>query len=324
MRHRPSDTIRITDEGVARDDFLQDVLDGLREPQKEIFSKYFYDRRGSALFDRITELEEYYPTRTELEIMRRYQDQIDAEIGPRAVVVEYGSGSSMKTRLLLDKLEDPVAYVPIDISRRHLVESATAISRDYPELEVLPVVADYTASFTLPEPTSRSEKTVVYFPGSTIGNFDLDQAHEFLDHVAEVCGTGGGLLIGVDLVKDVEVLERAYNDAEGVTAEFNLNLLERINRELGADFDLGAFEHRAIWNPALNRIEMHLVSQRPQRVNIDGENFRFEAGETIHTENSHKFTIDGFADLASPWFRQDRVWTDDRRFFSLQYLTRVV
>jgi len=321
MQHFAKDVLRVTDQSVFKDSFLSDVLDGLRQPQKEIFSKYLYDRRGSELFERITELDEYYPTRTEIGIMRTFQEEIDDALGPRAFVVEYGSGSSTKTRLLLDRLVDPVGYVPIDISDEHLIDSARSIAQDYPHIEVLPLIADYTARMQLPRPTRKPDRVVVYFPGSTIGNFDVDQARDFLGHVAEVCGKGGGLLIGVDLVKDVGVLERAYDDTEGVTAEFNLNLLKRINRELGADFNLDAFEHTAPWNESMQRIEMHLRSLRAQVVQIGGQRFEFDQDETIHTENSHKFTIGGFADLARPWFRQVHVWTDEREYFSLQYLT---
>jgi dimethylhistidine N-methyltransferase len=320
MQHFAKDVLRVTDQGIVNGNFLSDVIEGLRQPQKEVFSKYFYDQRGSELFEQITELEEYYPTRTELSIMRTFQAEIDAAIGPRAFVVEYGSGSSTKTRFLLDRLEDPVGYVPIDISRDHLVESAQSIARGYPLLEVLPLVADYTESMKLPQPTRTPDRVVVYFPGSTIGNFDADRAADFLEHVSQVCGAGGGLLIGVDLVKDSEILEQAYDDSAGVTAAFNLNLLKRINRDLGADFDLEAFTHRAIWNESDQRIEMHLRSQRDQVVHIDGQRFLFKEGETIHTENSHKFTIEGFAKLAAPWFEQTHVWTDEREYFSLQYL----
>ncbi len=321
MQHHAKDVLRVSDQGVLQDRFLSDILDGLRQPQKEIFSKYLYDQRGSELFEEITRLDEYYPTRTEIGIMRTFQEEIDAALGPRAFVVEYGSGSSTKTRLLLDRLVDPVGYVPIDISDDHLIDSARSIAKDYPHIEVLPLIADYTASIRLPRPTRKPDRVVVYFPGSTVGNFDVDQARDFLGHVAEVCGHGGGLLIGVDLVKDVGVLEQAYEDADGVTAEFNLNLLRRINRELGADFNLDAFEHAAIWNESKQRIEMHLRSLRAQEVHIGGERYEFGQGETIHTENSHKFTIAGFAALAEPWFQQVHVWTDERDYFSLQYLT---
>lgn len=317
-----TDALTVTDLGVVHDDFRSDVLSGLSLPQKQIASKYFYDQRGSQLFDEITKLEEYYPTRTEISIMRDYQQEIDDVLGPRALIVEYGSGSSTKTRLLLDRLVDPAGYVPIDISRAHLLEAATAIADEYPHLEVLPVVADYTADIQIPKSAIDPARIVVYFPGSTIGNFDHADARSFLEHAADVSGPGGAMLIGVDLVKDIAVLENAYDDAEGVTAAFNLNLLTRINRELGADFDLDGFRHRAVWVPEFSRIEMHLVSTRDQRVDVGGEAFAFTEGEYIHTENSHKFSVEAFADLARPSFELERVWTDARRYFSLQYLVR--
>jgi dimethylhistidine N-methyltransferase len=316
------EALQVTDLGVVADDFASDVVEGLRKKQKSIPSKYFYDRRGSQLFDRITQLQEYYPTRTEISIMERYQDEIDAVLGPRALIIEYGSGSSTKTRLLLDRLIDPVAYMPIDISKQHLLHSASLIAGDYPDLEVLPVVADYTSDMVLPEPAEVPERTVVYFPGSTIGNFEPEGARDFLSHVASVCGPGGGLLIGVDLVKDTDVLEAAYNDSAGITAKFNLNLLHRINAELGAEIDVSSFEHLAFWSPDKSRIEMHLRSRIRQSIRVADVRFDFKRGETIHTENSHKFTIDGFAELAEPWFTQDHVWTDDNQWFSLQVMAR--
>lgn len=320
MDHKPGDVVRVVDQSVPRVTFLEDVLEGLRMPQKEIFSKYFYDRRGSELFDQICELDEYYPTRTELAIMTDHIDEIVTAVGPDVMLVEYGSGSSSKTRILLDHLENPVAYVPIDISRGHLLDTSETLAADYPKLQVLPVVADYTGSLELPEPHRRPRRVVGYFPGSTVGNFDREAAHEFLGAVAHEVGSGGGLLIGVDLKKDVGILERAYNDAAGVTAAFNLNLLRRINRELGADFDIDQFEHRAFWSESEGRIEMHLRSRKDQTVRINGEAVRFTEGETIHTENSHKFGVEEFASLAHPWFEQRKVWVDEGRLFSVQYL----
>lgn len=320
MDHKPGDVLRVVDQSVPRDAFLSDVLEGLRMPQKEIFSKYFYDRHGSELFDQICELDEYYPTRTELAIMTDRIDEMVAALGPEVMLVEYGSGSSSKTRILLDHLSNPVAYVPIDISRGHLLDTASALAADYPHLEVLPVVADYTQPLELPRPRSRPRRVVGYFPGSTVGNFDRDAAHHFLRSVSEEVGDGGGLLIGVDLKKDTIVLEKAYNDAKGITAAFNLNLLHRINRELGADFDPDHFEHCAFWSDAEGRIEMHLRSRKAQTVHIDGAVIHFDEGETIHTENSHKFTVEGFAALARPWFEQRNVWLDEGRLFSVQYL----
>lgn len=318
--HFARDAVRVLDQGVPRDSFLSDVIQGLRMPQKEIFSKYFYDRRGSELFEEITRLEEYYPTRTELRIMSEHMDEMVQAVGPEAMLVEYGSGSSSKTRLLLEHLVDPVAYVPIDISKGHLLDTAARLAADYPSIEILPVVADYTDDLTLPRPTRTPRRAVGYFPGSTIGNFDRDAAKQFLGSIAAQVGDGGGLLIGVDLKKDRGVLERAYNDAAGVTADFNLNLLHRINRELGADFRPECFEHLAFWSEEEGRIEMHLRSRAAQTVRINGATIDFAAGETIHTENSHKFAVDEFSELAKPWFVQRHVWTDDDQLFSVQYL----
>ena len=306
-----------------RETFRRDVLTGLRQPQKSIPCKYFYDERGSVLFDRITETEEYYPTRTELAIMKAHVGEMAELIGPRAALIEYGSGSSLKTRVLLDGLDDLAAYVPIDISQAHLLATAENLRDAYPGLSILPVAADYTADFDLPSlPDAR--KRVVYFPGSTIGNFDQSQAADFLAHAAEVaCDPGGpcgGLLIGVDLKKDRTTLEAAYDDAAGVTAAFNLNLLDRINRELDGTFDTAGFQHRAEWNEEAGRIETYLVSLRDQTVTVDGTPFHFAEGERVHTENSHKYTIDGFADFAAEaGFELRRAWTDPDDLFSVQY-----
>jgi len=302
--------------------FREDVIEGLQQEQKEIPSKFLYDERGSKLFDAICELDEYYPTDTEMGIMRTHGGDMARALGPRVRLLEYGSGSSWKTRLLLDELDEPALYVPIDISRDHLVASARELAQAYPSVPVQPLCADYTQDMNLPDPPAHTARTAVYYPGSTIGNFQPTQALHFLERIASVVGPGGGLLIGVDLKKDLDVLRAAYNDAEGVTAAFNKNLLRRVNRELDGTFDLDAFEHRAIWNHAEGCIEMHLVSRTAQTVTVDGRSFAFDAGETIRTEYSYKFTLDGFADLArEAGFVVDTVWTDDRRFFSIQYAT---
>ncbi len=306
-----------------RETFRSDVLNGLAGSPKSIPCKYFYDERGSELFDRITETEEYYPTRTELAIMQAHIGAMAEQIGPRAVLIEYGSGSSLKTRILLDGLDDLAAYVPIDISRAHLFATAEQLREAYPGLPILPVAADYTADFELPELPDAS-KRVVYFPGSTVGNFDRAQAADFLQHAADVAcgpdGTCGGLLIGVDLKKDRETLEAAYDDAAGVTAAFNLNLLDRINRELGGTFNRNDFRHCAVWNEDAGRIETYLTSLREQTVEVDGVPFHFNAGETIHTENSHKYTVEGFARFAAEaGFILRQHWTDADGLFSVQY-----
>ena len=281
-----------------RIEFLQEVLRGLSGSQKTIPSKYFYDEEGSQLFDRICDLEEYYPTRTEMEIMRRHIDEMVDVIGEEVLLIEYGSGSSLKTRILLEHLNELAGYVPIDISKEHLHASAKQLQHDFPDIDIYPVHADYSSSIQLPELRKVSRKKVVYFPGSTIGNFDLVEAEHFLKRIARICGAGGGLLIGADLRKDIDVLEAAYDDKEGVTAAFNLNVLRRINRELNADFDIDGFRHEARYNEKEGRIEMHLVSLSQQTVHIGGSVFQFQAGESIHTENSYKYSLSQFAALA--------------------------
>jgi dimethylhistidine N-methyltransferase len=313
--------LNLVDKAPARSQLLQEALEGLSAPAKTLPCKYFYDERGSALFDQICELEEYYPTRTELSIMQSHGREMSQALGTGCLLVEYGSGSSLKTCILLDFLEEPCGYVPVDISREHLLRSAEAISQRHPELDVLPVCADFTQPFDIPTPKSGADHTAAYFPGSTIGNFARAEARDLLRQIAAQCGDGGGLLIGVDLRKDQKILEAAYNDAAGVTAAFNLNLLRRLNRELGADFELDAFEHIARWNAELGRVEMHLASRKDQIVRIDGETIEFSAGETIHTENSHKYSLDEFAELAGEaGFTIARVWTDPADLFSVQHL----
>jgi dimethylhistidine N-methyltransferase len=302
------------------DRFLADVLASLSAPRKWLSPKYFYDRAGSRLFDHITELPEYYPTRTELGIMRRAAGEMAARCGPRCLLAELGAGSLVKVRLLLDRLDRPAAYVPVDVSGEHLSAAAETLAADYPALDVIPVVADFTRPFVLPDvPAARR---VAYFPGSTLGNFDPPEADALLRRVAKLVGPGGGLLLGVDLRKDVGVLEAAYNDAQGVTAAFNLNVLARINRELGADFDLGAFRHRAFYNAGESRIEMHLVSTRAQNMRIAGRAIRFAPGETIHTENSYKYDLAELAQRAANCgLRAVEWWTDERDYFAVGYLT---
>ncbi len=301
-----------------------DILAGLSAAQKRLAPKYFYDRRGSQLFDRICELPEYYPTRTELSIMRSHAPAIDDAVGDQACLIEFGSGSSVKIRLLLKTLRNLCAYVPVDISREHLLAAATGLATDFPDIEILPVCADFTQPFDVPPTRRPVARRVAWFPGSTIGNFEPDQALALLEVMRGEVGTDGGLLIGVDLQKDRGTLERAYNDAAGVTAAFNLNLLRRLNRELGASFDLDAFRHDAIYNEADGRIEMYLVSQCAQQVRIGETTLSFTEGERILTEYSHKFTPDGFAALAArAGFRREHLWCDPERLFSVQYLVAV-
>lgn len=301
--------------------FRADVLRGLQAERKELPSKYFYDSPGSQLFEQICVQDEYYPTRTELSIMHKNAREMAELLGPRCLLIEYGSGSSTKTRLLLDALQDPTGYVPIDISKGQLLASVASLSAAYPGLEVLPVCADYTSVFQLPIPKKPFERKIAYFPGSTIGNFERIAARRFLRQVARLC-QGGGLLIGVDLQKDFNILHRAYNDAQGITAQFNKHLLERINQELGADFQLQQFAHYAFYNPAQERVEMHLVSLQEQTAHIGNVAIFFKRGESIWTESSYKYTLDAFATLASSaGLTVERVWTDARTLFSVQYLT---
>jgi dimethylhistidine N-methyltransferase len=298
--------------------FLQDLQLGLAAPPHQISPKYFYDAEGSRLFDRICDLPEYYPTRTERAILAAHAADIAQEIGPGCDLVEFGAGSCSKVRLLLDELR-PRRYLPIDISAEHLEQSAAELEREHPGLLVLPVSGDYTAKVHLP-PALSGARRVGFFPGSTIGNFTPDEALQFLRGAARLL-RGGGLLLGADLVKDPAVLHAAYNDAQGVTAAFNLNLLARANRELGAAFDLDAFWHSSFYNAAAGRIEMHLVSRKRQQVALGGECYELEEGLSLHTENSYKFTIDGLRRLAvQAGFRPGRVWTDPQRLFSVHWL----
>ena len=306
----------------AQLDRLQaELLAGLRMPQKQLSPMWFYDEYGSQLFERICRLPEYYLTRTELSIMHRYADDMARHIGPSASLIEPGAGSSEKTRLLLDRLQSPSSYVPIDISRDFLLESAKALAHDYPALRIVPVCADFTGPFDLPVQVSWAQRRVVYFPGSTIGNFGPDAAQRMLSTMRSIIGRQGAILIGIDLEKDPEVLFHAYNDAEGVTAQFNLNALRHINRKLGANFDLTAFEHRAIWVAEHGRIEMHLISRRDQTVRIGTQQIEFRHGESLCTEYSHKYTLERFAAMAS---KSDltvaQVWMDEQHWFSVQLL----
>ena len=301
--------------------FLDDVLAGLSRPRKALPPKYFYDERGCELFEAICATPEYYPTRTEAALMQRRAGAMARRLGRGCAVIEYGSGSGSKTRILLEVLR-PVAYVPIDIARVQLRATAAGIARDFPGVAVAAVCADYSRPLSLPElDRLGARRKVVYFPGSTIGNLTPVEAAGFLRNVRGLVGSGGGLLIGVDLRKDASRLNAAYNDRQGVTAAFNLNLLVRINRELGADFDLAAFRHQAFYNELPGRIEMHLLSLASQRVTVGGRSIRFRAGETIHTENSYKYSVNGFRALAAGASLEPvECWTDPEELFSVHYL----
>ena len=303
-----------------RIEFRKDVIEGLSRHPKRLPCKYFYDRHGSELFDRICELDEYYPTRTELTIMQSEISQMAARLGPRCLLVELGSGSSVKTRLLLKAMLQPAGYVPVDISGEHLVQSARRLAEEFPEMPVLPVHADFSEAFSVPQPPGLSRRCVVYFPGSTIGNFTPRRTVKLLGQIAAMSGDGGGLLIGIDLKKDPAILEAAYNDREGVTAKFNLNLLARIGRELEARVRLDKFEHRAFFNAEEGRIEMYLVSTIKQTVCLPDVEFKFEVGEMIHTENSYKYDLDEFAAIADEvGLRRAGQWTDAEKLFGVQY-----
>ncbi len=304
-------------------EFYADVVRGLSAATRSIPSKYFYDEAGSLLFDQICMLDEYYPTRTEKTIMQRYAGAMADALGQEIRLVELGSGSSIKTRILLDHLTDPVTYIPVDISGEHLQRTAGDLSKEYPRLDVTPLAADFTQPISLPTARLGTARTCVYFPGSTIGNFQPREASRLLQTIAACCDDDGGLLIGIDLQKDTTVIEAAYNDRLGVTAAFNKNLLCRANRELDADFQVDQFDHLAFYNKLAGRIEMHLVSQRSQSVTVHQTPFHFHWGETILTEHSHKYTIDGFAEMASRvgWTCRE-VWTDDRQYFAVMYLER--
>jgi len=321
MSQRTSETggVHFHDLEPAPADMRAEVLAGLALPQKRIAPKFFYDAEGSRLFDAICELPEYYPTRTEIGILRRHGHEMAARLGREALLVELGSGSSLKIRVLLEALR-PAVYMPVDISREHLVRSAEALAEAFPGLAVHAVCADYSTPFELPL-SGHDHPRAAFFPGSSVGNFETDDAARFLRRVADLIGRGGRLLIGVDLVKDRSVLEAAYNDAAGTTAAFNLNLLARINRELGADFDLDAFRHDAFFDAGRSRIEMHLISTRDQTVQVAGQSFVFREGESIHTECSYKYRIDDFHALARrAGFESEQVWTDPDGLFSVHCL----
>jgi dimethylhistidine N-methyltransferase len=303
---------------VSNPDFLHALTNGLRATQKRLEPKFFYDETGSALFDEITRLDAYYPTRTEIGILQGAASEISAVIGPGAVVLEPGAGSAAKASLLLDALENPAAFAPGDISIYHLIEASAGLQASYPNLPIRPFALDFDHAFDPPAEIAALGPVTVFFPGSTIGNFEPPRAISLLERFAGVTNAHY-LLIGVDLKKDHDRLVQAYDDPEGVTARFNLNLLVRANRELGADFDLSAFAHQAVYNADDGRIEMHLKALSDQTVTVGTEQFAFLAGETIHTENSYKYTVAEFQALAAKaGWRAHKVWTDDAALFSVQ------
>ncbi|MGB5396190.1 MAG: L-histidine N(alpha)-methyltransferase [Gammaproteobacteria bacterium] len=312
--------VRFYDYAPEQSDFLSDVLTGLARSPKQIAPKYFYDQRGSELFDEICKQPEYYPTRTEIGILQHNANDIARSIGPDCVLVELGSGASEKVRLLFDALS-PARYMGVDISKEFLLVSTRRLAQDYPELEVHAVCADFSQQLELPSQTTHG-RMVAFFPGSSIGNFEPEDAVTFLRQVADCVGSGGQLLIGVDLKKNIDTLNRAYNDAAGVTAQFNLNLLRRMQTELDAEVDPAAFSHHAFFNSTRGRIEMHLVSERAQELVLADEVFEFAGQESIHTESSYKYQLDDFAALAGrAGFSVERVWTDAESLFSVQLLS---
>lgn len=304
-------------------DFRQAVLQGLSQRPRAIPCKYLYDAEGSALFDRITELEEYYPTRTEIALLHQAGPDIADRVGPDARVVEFGCGSMRKTRLLLAALDRPAAYVAIDVAREPLLLGARRLAALYPDMAVVPLVADFTRPLALPPDQAGGGPVLGFFPGSTIGNMHPTEARTFLRRAGRVVGPGGRLLVGVDLIKDAAVLDAAYDDAHGVTAAFIRNLLHRANRELAADFDVAGFDHRAWWNAREGRVEIHLVAARRQQVEIDGHRFAFRRGDVIHVEDCYKYSVEQFRWLARlGGFEPEAVWTDPARLFSLHLLVK--
>ncbi len=303
---------------------VSEVLQGLQRSPKELPPKLFYDEVGSQFFNQICDLDEYYLTRTETGMMWECIDEITSLLSSKRLLIEYGSGSSTKTKILLDHLPRLTHYMPIDISQEHLLQSAHTIAANYPHLTVTPVYADYTTNLAIPFSAKMSAPKMprlVYFPGSTIGNFHKDEALVFLKQVRDICGDGGGFLVGVDLVKDTDTLNAAYNDSQGVTAAFNLNLLTRLNRDVGADFQPTQFEHKAFYNEERSRIEMHLVSKKKQIVHLADQAITFEEGESIWTESSYKYTLQAFEKLiTTAGFHPIKVWVDDQQLFSIHYL----
>lgn len=319
-RSQKNSKVEFIDLHPPRADFRAEVLQGLARSPKSIPPKFFYDENGSRLFEEITRLPEYYPTRTEIEILEDASREIAGHFGDDAALIEFGSGSSRKVRILLEEEDTAAVYMPIDISGDFLLASAEELAEAYPRTQIIAVCADYTQMPELPD-TGTSGRKIVFFPGSTIGNLEPDDARQFLRSTRLLLEPGDAMVVGVDQIKDERVLNAAYNDARGVTAEFNLNLLARINRELGGNFDLEKFEHHAFFNAQESRIEMHLVSRADQDVVISGQSFRFSNGESIHTENSYKYGSGRFRELAEEaGYTVKRRWTDDENWFAVHWL----
>ena len=301
------------------DSVLKEIIQSLSKSQKELSCKFFYDEHGSKLFEQISELDEYYLTRTEISILNDNINEISGDVGEDALILELGSGSSRKIRILLDNFKSVAAYFPVDISREFLLYSAEQLSRDYGDLKIIPIIADYTRPFTIPGHDIPYNKIVAYYPGSTIGNFTKDQAGNFLKNISELCGKGSGLLIGIDLKKESEVLEKAYNDGKGVTAEFNLNILKNMNSTYGTNFKINKWKHIAFYNEEHGRVEMHLQSLEEQSVRVNGTSITFKKDETIHTENSYKYSIEEFEGLIKEFYSLQNVWSDPGNKFAVCY-----
>lgn len=299
---------------------LEEVIEGLSKSQKTLPSKLFYDEKGSHLFDEISKLDEYYLTRTEIKIMQNNIDEITSIIGEKKILVELGSGSSIKIRLLLDHLQNLTAYIPVDISEEHLIKSARALKNDYPKLGIYPLIADYTQWFSLPEINKPYNGIEAFYPGSTIGNFTPEESRDFLERISIICGRGSGLLIGVDLKKDKSILTKAYNDEKGVTAEFNLNILHHIKNLFDTDINPDNFSHCAVYNEEFRRIEMYLTSRINQIVIIEENRFFFNKGEKLLTEYSYKYSIDDFTELVKDIYEIEKVWMDEKKFFGVLFM----
>lgn len=304
----------------ANQAFLQDVYEGLSQPQKTLPCKFFYDDKGSKLFEKICELPEYYITRTELALLESIKAELAELIGKNASIIEPGAGAGIKIRTLLRAIDNPESYVPMDISEDFLFYSAQVIQQEFPDIKIMPIKGDFSRPVKWLENTDNSNR-VVFFPGSTIGNFEEQQAVEFLKNMNHLVGKNGALIIGVDLLKEQNILEAAYNDSQNITAAFNKNLLVRINQQLSANFELDQFKHVALLNHQYQRVEMHLVSQQEQQVKINGRQFNFLANESIHTENSHKYSIESFLKIAKQaGLKGVKHWVDDQKMFSVHYL----
>lgn len=298
---------------------LNEIIQSLSKSQKELSCKFFYDEQGSILFEQISELEEYYLTRTEISILNNNIENISDTVGEEALILELGSGSSRKIRILLDNFKRVAAYIPVDISREFLLQSAKKLGQEYENLKIIPIVADYTRPFTIPDFEMPYSRLVAYYPGSTIGNFTKDQARKFLKNISELCGPKSGLLIGIDLKKESEILEKAYNDGKGVTAEFNLNILKNMNSTFGTNFEINKWKHIAFYNEEHGRVEMHLQSLEEQSVRLNGTSITFKKDETIHTENSYKYSIEEFKDMIEPFYSLKNVWSDPGNKFAVCY-----